>query len=380
MSGNLKNRLRRIREAGKSGRVGREDYGRDERGADWRGWEEAGYKTLKRAFSQKLSGPVPSFFPLSLAILAPDFRRAGRIPAPEEILFFDLETTGLSGGAGTLAFLAAFGRFRMPGKLEITQYLLLDYPGEGDFIDALIGEFAPLGNGRLPFVASYNGKCFDSQILKNRCLMNGSRVPEYFHADLLHPARRLWKKVLPDCSQATIETSVLGLDRAGDLPGSLAPEIWFSFLRDGGNRDLLAICEHNAKDIFGLATLFLAIAEIASAPLTGQHRIDLEALALSWIKALRKEPSFFEPSSVEPSSFELEKTGQALLERAAKNGCPRAAIAMAVRAEWQLKDPALALAYTEDALANPDIPEALKSDLEKRQSRLAAKTGRKSVK
>jgi len=377
MPHNLKARLGRIRDSGH--RSERPDVSPAAApkpntlapAAAWPGWTEAGFKTLKRTFLRELSFPQPAAFPKALAILVPDFARAGRIPAPNELLFFDLETTGLSGGAGTVAFLAAFGRFTAPGglpsRIEITQYLLLDYPGEADFIENAIKEFtvpAP------PFVVSYNGKSFDSQILKNRCLMNGIMPPPYFHADLLHSARRLWKRQLPDCSQATIEVSVLGLDRSGDVPGALAPDIWFSFLRSGGNRELLSVCDHNARDISGLSSLFLALGEISNAPLESRDRFrfDEEALALSWRSALRKDGLFFGNAE--------QKQGGVLLETAARNGCPQAAIAMAKTAEWQLGDPALALGYTAGALQITGLPERLREDLEKRRVRLERKIAR----
>jgi hypothetical protein len=112
-----------------------------------------------------------------------------------DLLFFDLETTGL-GGAGTVAFLAAFGRLIVPEgapmegraggpwQLRVDQYLLLDFPGEDAFLEALLPEFGSPGfpgereaeNPR-PVVVSYNGKAFDTPLLRTRCLMKGIRAP-----------------------------------------------------------------------------------------------------------------------------------------------------------------------------------------------------------
>jgi uncharacterized protein YprB with RNaseH-like and TPR domain len=222
-------------------------------------------------------------------------RLAGRL------LFFDLETTGLSGGAGTVAFLAALGRFGGPAggagaSLEITQFLLLDYPGEADFLEGILAFLREPASPGPPILVTYNGKTFDYPLLKTRCLMNGLPLPLLPQADLLHPARRLWKRVLPDCSQATIEREVLGLDRAGDIPGALAPEIWFAFLRAGGKfdgprgRELLNIAGHNIRDIAGLAALFRVFLEIAAAPLEAVRRFncDGENLALCYRTALRR--------------------------------------------------------------------------------------------
>jgi hypothetical protein len=243
--------------------------------------------------------------------------------------------------------------------------------------------------------------------------MNGLMAPEYFHADLLHPARRLWKRRLPDCSQATIEVSVLGLDRDGDVSGALAPDIWFSFLRSGDNRELLSICEHSVRDILGLASLFLGLAEIAAAPLESRDRFgfDLEALAFSWRGIFKKSACFFKDDESRQCCAE---TGELLLKSAAENGSRRAALALAldffkkgqcregralllkiaadasnddtpdtiktaalrslaIDAEWRLGDHALALDYTNSALAVPNISESLRKELERRRVRLAGK-------
>ena len=366
MSRNLKARLGRYRDAVKT-----KDPIKDDLVSEvWPGWTEAGFKTIKRKLTLELLSPVPDKFCTALAILVPDLLRVKRIPQPSELLFFDLETSGLSGGAGTLAFLAAFGRFATsprssPARLDITQYLLLDYPGECDFVELLVKEFASAEG--TPLVVSYNGKSFDAQILSNRCLMNRISPPELSHVDLLHPSRRLWKRLLADCSQSTIEVSVLGLDRTGDISGALAPDIWFSFLRSGESSELLSVCEHNVKDITGLANLFLTLEEIANEPLRSRFRFDEGSLALYWRKALRKNPAFFKQSK------NCGKTGRLLLERAAGKGHVQAALVLAIDAEWRLKDPALALRYTESALKTPELPDKLKCDLEKRRTRLKEK-------
>jgi uncharacterized protein YprB with RNaseH-like and TPR domain len=300
--------------------------------------------------------PVPAELPGTLPLLIPDLARnrggfhgESRILTPRQFLFFDLETTGLSGGAGTTAFLAAFGRFVSSGgsrgtkefsNLEITQILLLDYPGEPDFLEAVLAEagscFADL---REPvFLTTYNGKAFDTPILKTRCLLNGLALPPLFQVDLLHPSRRLWKRILPNCSQATIETMVLGLDRTGDLPGSAAPDIWFAFLRSGAEftgeaAALLGICDHNVKDIFGLASLFRCFTEIAASPLDAVRRFhcDAENLALRWRRDLRRasQPELWDNDSVSPAARrELEKTAARLLEAAADR-YPRSSLRLA---------------------------------------------------
>ncbi|MDR0586781.1 MAG: ribonuclease H-like domain-containing protein, partial [Treponema sp.] len=256
------------------------------------------------------------------------------------ILFFDLETTGLSGGAGTVAFLAAFGTFggesgdakcsvlkeyaalkKEYTTLKIDQFLLLDYSGETAFLDAVLFF---INDSPFPdrYLTTYNGKTFDSQILKTRCLMNGFHPPKLPQLDLLYPSRRMWKRILPNCSQATVETMALGLDRGGDIPGSLAPDIWFDFLKSDGSeaasRRLLGVCDHNVKDIEGMAALFAVFCRIAESPLdaSADFRCDAERLAMIWRRQLRLPPLF---QGTDALGEDIENTSALLLEAAARD-------------------------------------------------------------
>ena len=386
MGNNLKDRLQRIRDFAGPGhpRPGRPWHPQPERmqprqtrlpeqtaasfGPEWK---PAGFEVLHRQIKTELPMAVPKTFCDSLVVIIRDFVNYSKIPKPEDLVFFDLETTGLSGGAGTLAFLASFGRLvsvktNPRGKvlgfsLVIEQYLLLDYPGESDFLEKTKEELQKTGPSGSPrMIISYNGKTFDSQIINNRCLVNGIIPPVYFHADLLYPSRRLWKRVLPNCSQGTVETLIPGLDRTADIPGAMAPDIWFSFLRTGNPKELMGICAHNILDIKGLASICLLMEIIAKAPLKtlDKFSFDLETLALLW----RKEQK--------PEANEL-------LEKAAELHMPRALCVLAKDAEWLERDCNKALSYTESALDIPEINESLRIDLERRRERLQKKIEKK---
>jgi len=240
------------------------------------GWNSCGFNVLCREVDLPTSFKKIKSLPSELPILVPDLKYK-ELPGIEDFLFFDLETTGLSGGAGTVAFLAAFGKIQN-GRLKVTQYLLLDYPGENDFLEKTLLKL----NAENSVIVSYNGKTFDSQIIKTRCLMNRMKIPVYRHVDLLHPSRRLWKKNIQDCSQTSIETKILGIFRDGDIPGALAPEIWFEFLKTGNTERLMGICDHNLSDISGLSEIFYAVIQIARDLFSAdKYNYNIERLALS---------------------------------------------------------------------------------------------------
>ena len=390
------------------------------------GWELLGDQVAKRVAVQSAPALSELMHP-ALALLFPDlllYRQAANGMDGDatlgDLLFFDLETTGLSSGSGTVAFLAAFGRLAPCGEgyhdgveLHIAQYLLLDYPGEAFFVQALVDEFglAKSATGRPPLVITYNGKCFDAQILKTRCIMLGIPPPRLLQGDLLYPARRIWKRTLPSCSQSCIETTLLGIDRTDDIPGALAPEIWFSFLKTKNPEPLLRICEHNARDIYGMAALLGAIAEIARDPCTvlESYQGDVEQLALHWKPWLRRWSALLSAQE----RLLLETMGQTLLIRAAAEH-PLAALRygqnllhsaqkeegrsllielsqgylwakavelpdsartglfrmLAVDAEYALKDKGRALAFTEKALAQKNIGQSALQELLRRKARL----------
>jgi len=328
-----------------------------------KGWITCGYKTLKREIFTDSPFNTKAALQPALSIIIRDLS-GNSLPEYEDFLFFDLETTGLSGGAGTIAFLAAFGSIVKHGsvdKLRITQYLLLDYPGENDFLDNVLREFT-----KDRVIVTYNGKCFDSQIIKNRCLMNRIKPPEYRHADLLFPARRLWKYIIQDCSQSSIETKILGMDRSGDIPGALAPEIWFEFLKTERTDRLIGICDHNTADIKGLAAILSAMILIAEDPFNAKYDYDIARLALYWRFYCRHY-----------DSENIQNTGDKLLHFAAQKNIKcqpnnKAAIyrALAIDIERKEKNYALALEYVGKGLLLKEINENLRNEFERRKERL----------
>jgi len=173
--------------------------------------------------------------------------------------FFDLETTGLSGGTGTVAFLATLGRFSANDCFSTVQYFIDDYPGEPAMVSRLAADLAEAET-----VVSYNGSSFDLPLFRTRCILNGLRPPDLpWHVDLLIPARRLWRGVLPDCSLGTIEREILSIDRGPDLPGSAIPERWFSYLRGGdeAGSSMDLVFSHNDNDVRTLAQLLVMMAK-----------------------------------------------------------------------------------------------------------------------
>jgi len=174
--------------------------------------------------------------------------------APEDMkrpLFLDTETTGLSGGTGTVAFLVGLA-WRDGDGLTFVQYFLCDFNQESALLWAVGQCVRDAG-----VLVSYNGRSFDWPLLQTRLVMRRADPawPSPPHLDLLTLARRIFKPRLPDCALQTIEQAVLDLHRADDLPGTLIPGRYFGWLRNGDPRVLDPVFTHNRQDVLSMAVL-----------------------------------------------------------------------------------------------------------------------------
>ena len=180
-------------------------------------------------------------------------------PTPTgRLLFLDLETTGLAGGAGTCAFLVGCGWFD-GGTFRVRQFFLSSYAGERILLDALT-----VIAGEAGAVVTYNGKSFDLPLIETRFLFNRMTTPfaGMPHIDMLHAARRLWRSDDDDperaqgsCRLTMIEETQLGHVREGDVPGFEIPGRYFHYVRTGDARGLEGVLEHNRLDILALAMI-----------------------------------------------------------------------------------------------------------------------------
>jgi uncharacterized protein YprB with RNaseH-like and TPR domain len=181
------------------------------------------------------------------------------------VCFLDTETTGLSGGTGTMAFVVGLGWFVEDGFL-VRQYFLRDPGDEPAMIEAL-AELLPTFEA----LVSFNGRTFDVPIIENRFILARTPPPtvDLPHLDLLHPARRLWHYHLSSCALGSLERAVLGVLREqDDVPGGVIPTLYRDYLRTGDARDMQRVLYHNGIDILSLVTLAARLCRTFAAPWT----------------------------------------------------------------------------------------------------------------
>ncbi len=237
-----------------------------------------------------------------LRLLDPELDVVPADPAQSRTIFLDLETTGLSGGAGTIAFLVGCGYFDL-GAFQVRQFLLASHSAERALL-AAVAEFFEDAE----LIVTYNGKTFDLPVMETRWLFHRMHPPldGVPHFDMLHPARRLWRSrgsvgrnlssagsagsavasafdvddEDPSCCRlSTLERILFGVERVGDVPGLEIPGRFFTYVRTGDPRPLEPVLEHNRLDLVSLAAVTARAARLA------QHgydecRDDAEALAL----------------------------------------------------------------------------------------------------
>ena len=172
---------------------------------------------------------------------------------PDRAMFLDLETCGFAGSPIFLIGLV----YSDGGRLVVDQLLARDYTEERAILDTLWRIAA--GHDVL---VTFNGKSFDWPMVRDRTffhrLNDGGSEPAV-HFDLLHHARRKWKRVLPNCRLQTLERYVCGRLRRGDIPGSQIPAAYHQYVRSGDARQMVSVLHHNALDLVTLAQLAVRI-------------------------------------------------------------------------------------------------------------------------
>lgn len=177
-----------------------------------------------------------------------DFQRAA---------FLDTETSGLTGGAGTFAFMVGIGRFE--DDYVVHQVFMRSPAEERALLHVVSSLLAPCSG-----LITFNGRSFDAPLLTTRYALQREPSPlaGLLHLDLLPPARQRWRLRLPSCALGALEQEILAFRRTQqDVPGWLIPSIYQEYARSYGQPrpevvdDMARVFYHNREDIVNMAPL-----------------------------------------------------------------------------------------------------------------------------
>jgi uncharacterized protein YprB with RNaseH-like and TPR domain len=187
-------------------------------------------------------------------VLSPEF--ASLVGAlPDGAIGLDLETCGLAGSA-----LFLIGLFRQIDGQAIIELLLARNYAEEPAVLATLWQTI-VGHQVL---LTFNGKTFDWPMVIERSVRHRLQpvaAPNHFlHIDILHHARRRWRKQLPNCRLQTLEQHVCCRHRTDDIPGHRIPAVYAEYVRTGFERDMDSVLHHNALDLVTLFDLALRLA------------------------------------------------------------------------------------------------------------------------
>jgi uncharacterized protein YprB with RNaseH-like and TPR domain len=222
------------------------------------------------------SAPILCSSPLSLISQWANDPRITDLPL-SAFAFLDTETSGLSGGTGTYAFLVGVARF-IDGQFVLKQFFMRDPAEEPALLEGLAHFLAPA-----QALVTFNGKAFDAPLLTTRYRMNRIPVPYqgYAHVDLLPLARRLWRDRLESRALKYLEEHILGLTRTSEeVPGYEIPWLYFDYLRTRDARQLAGVFYHNAMDVVAMAALLAHMNEMLMNPYQGRVEHGLDFIAL----------------------------------------------------------------------------------------------------
>lgn len=196
-----------------------------------------------------------------------DFRKA---------LFLDTETTGLSGGTGTFAFMVGLGFFKEEGFV-VQQLFMRDYSEERAALTLLQGILESY-----QFLVTFNGKQYDIPLLETRMILSRkrSRLKEMPNFDLLYPSRKIWKGAYENCRLVTLESRLLGIEREDDIPSSWIPSLYFDYVQTGDARKIHRVFYHNRMDILTMVALAGRIHLIYHDPRAARPRKGVEHFSL----------------------------------------------------------------------------------------------------
>lgn len=193
------------------------------------------------------------------------------VHSPEEFLFFDIETTGLSPRNSSVYLIGAAGYEN--GRQVLRQWFAENLAEEEAILEAFL-DFSR----HFRHLIHFNGTTFDVPFLQARFRKYGldcsfSRMEQTDIYRLVSPCKNLMK--LSNCRQKSLE-EFLGIHREDPFTGGQLTEVYRSYREKPDEQLLRVLLLHNADDIRGMLSILPVLAYpslFSSAPHVRQARL-----------------------------------------------------------------------------------------------------------
>ena len=173
----------------------------------------------------------------------------------EEILFFDIETTGLSPENSQVFLIGAIVKSQKEASLTLVQYLAENCSKKEETM--LLQAFSDLAFGK-KYLVHYNGSSFDIPFLIHRCRFLGIDSPfrDLPQIDLYRELMRLpgFFRQMPDHKQKTFE-NLMNYPRKDLLSGKEMIKFYQIYEKSRENKILELLLLHNQDDLKGMLSL-----------------------------------------------------------------------------------------------------------------------------
>jgi uncharacterized protein YprB with RNaseH-like and TPR domain len=172
----------------------------------------------------------------------------------ENLAIIDIETSGLS--FENPIILLGIANIRK-NRVGTHQFLLRDISDE---LGAIWSFLFHVENGSS--LITYNGRRFDIPYIKQRLSYYGKEASlNNPHFDILYFIWRTLGKRLPNCRLGTVE-KYFGIQRGTNIPGALVPHFYDTYLKTRNVGPLVAIVEHNKRDLINLGAIVSRLYEL----------------------------------------------------------------------------------------------------------------------
>lgn len=173
-----------------------------------------------------------------------------KLADPSDILFVDIETTGLSPSSAE-TFLIGTAVYKN-GSLYIRQFFAEDTSDEKEVLSSFAEYLKSFDS-----IITFNGNKFDIPFLEKRCFIYGIDpcFSEKSGIDLykrIQPCKKILS--LPDMKQKTLER-FLGIRRTDEKSGRELIALYGSYIADKNKVCLDLLLQHNHDDLTGLVLL-----------------------------------------------------------------------------------------------------------------------------